>query len=376
MNKALKLIFLLFACMVTTICSGQQSSTIPAQNKESFVCNKYGAWIWYLKLTRFKTHEALADTLASIGVKRIYIKVADGAVDFEKFPVISDPSVTQAYLSRGIEPWAWSYNYPNNEYDQGRALYLAAKNGYKGYVVDVEVQYNGKPHLASRLFRAFESAKKKAENENFIGINSFPIYCTTWGNPRTHNFPIATINQYVDAFMPQTYIENWGNEHLVTIEKTIDNVNDEYKYLGCTKPIHHIVSTEKGIITPQQVNRFISYAGEETSIWPVPGINTSMLLWGTWNNIDWDYDHCTTNRDEYIAKMRPDIKIHVYPKRNEILVGETVNSISIVNQTGNVVAQILNPANNIDISNLLKGRYIMEIIDAAGDKISKTFYKR
>ncbi len=364
-------------CSFLSVQAQQHGTVTPNPTKSSeVVCNKFGAWLWYLKLTRFKSHETLADTLASIGVKRIYIKVANGAIDYDKYPEVNDPKVAEAYKSRGIEPWAWSYNYPNNEYEQARALYLAAKNGYTGYVVDVEVQYNGKPHLASRLFRAFDNAKKRAENENLIGINNFPIYCTTWGNPRTHNFPIATINQYVDAFMPQTYIENWGNEHMVTIEKTIDDVNAEYKYLGCTKPVHHIVSTEKGVITPQQINRFISYAGEETSVWPIPGNNTSMLLWGTWNNIDWGYDHCTTNRDEYVANMRPDLKVYAYTKKNEIVVGEPVNSITILNQAGHLVAEIFNPAYNIDISGFVRGRYIMEIIDAAGKKVSKTFYKR
>jgi hypothetical protein len=360
--------------------SAMHSQIIPAASEpvatSDVTCNKYGAWLWYLKLTKFRSHEALADTLASLGVKRIYIKVADGTMDLDKWPEILDYKVPEIYAQRGIEAWAWSYNYPGNETAQAKAVYEAAKHGYRGYVVDVEVQYNGKPHLASRLFKQVELAKEKAMNEGVVGPHNFPIYCTTWGNPRNHNFPIATINQYVDAFMPQTYIENWGNEHLVTLELTIDQVNAEYRFMGCTKPVHHILSTEKGVITPEHINRFISYAGEETSIWPIPGVNTSMFLWRTWGKVDWDYDHCNTNREEYISKMRPDIKVHVYTKRNEIVVEEPINSLQILNQAGTMVAEIFNPTSIIDISGLGKGSYTMQIIDAAGALVTKNFYKR
>jgi hypothetical protein len=359
--------------VMTTTANGQNNV---ATSNTPVVCNKMGAWLWYLKLTRFKDHASLADSLASLGVKRIYIKVANGEMDLEKWPEIIDDKVPAVYAERGIEAWAWSYNYPNNERNQANALYTAAKHGYKGFVIDIEAQYDGKPVAASKLFSSFEQAKKRAENENLIGINSFPIYCTTWGNPRAHRFPISTINQYVDAFMPQTYVENWGNEHMVTLEASIDEVNNEYKQMGCTKPIHHIVSTEKGVMTPEQVNRFLSYAGEETSVWPIPGTNTSMLLWGTWHNIDWDYDHCNTNRNDYVANLRPEVKVHAYPKKNEIHVEEPVASLQILNAAGHMVSEILNPVNVIDISHLVRGSYVMSVITGSGDKILKKFYKR
>ncbi len=365
----------------TVVLLGVMTNTVASQNivassNKPVQCNKMGAWLWYLRMTRFKDHASLADSLASIGVKRIFIKVADGDIDLDKWPEILDDKIPAAYADRGIEAWAWSYNYPGNERQQALALYQAAKHGYKGYVVDIEAQYDGKPASASKLMNAFSNAKRKAEDENLVGINSFPIYCTTWGNPVAHHFPIATINQYVDAFMPQTYVENWGNEHLVTLEATIDIVNDEYRRLGCTKPIHHIVSTERGVITPEQVNRFISYAGEESSVWPIPGTNSSMLLWGTWRNIDWDYDHCNTNRTDYVANLRPELKVHAYPKKNEIHVEEPIASLQILNSAGNMVSEILNPANIIDIKHLVRGSYVISVITASGEKLMKNFYKR
>ena len=41
-------------------------------------CNKLGTWLWYIEITGFDTHEELADSLVALGVKRVFVKVADG----------------------------------------------------------------------------------------------------------------------------------------------------------------------------------------------------------------------------------------------------------------------------------------------------------
>ena len=88
-------------------------------------CNKLGAWLWYIEITEFSTHTQIADTLASLGVKRIYVKVADGQPNPAIWPELNDSSLVNAYRSRGLEVWAWSYNYPGNSSAQAQALYLA-----------------------------------------------------------------------------------------------------------------------------------------------------------------------------------------------------------------------------------------------------------
>jgi hypothetical protein len=338
-------------------------------------CNKLGAWLWYLELTKFKTYESLADTLSSLGVKRIYVKVANGKLDSIKWTEINDRSIPRIFEERGIEAWAWSYNYPNNEFQQSKALYYAAKAGYKGYVVDIEAQYDSKPLAASRLFQEFDRSKNKAIEDGHIQ-GHFPVYCTTWGNPIAHHFPIATINQYVDAFMPQTYVENWGMGSIVTLESTIDNVNDEYRQLGCTKPIHHIVSTEKGIITPNEVNRFITYAGHETSVWPVPGTNTSLFLWNTWSKLAWNYDFCNPNRDVVIGHTPAKVEVDVKTHGNEVHIHEPIASLQILNNAGALVGEISNPGSIVDLSHLVKGRYMLTIIKITGEQVVKLFSKR
>lgn len=364
MSRKTKGLVALFLLLFTFSLKAQQAS-----------CNKLGAWLWYLELTKFKDYESLADTLQNLGIKRIYIKVANGKVDTVKWTELVDATIPKIFEERGIEAWAWSYNYPGNEKQQANALYKAAKAGYKGYVIDVEAQFDRKPLAAAKMFKAFDAAREKATQEKYID-RDFLVYCTTWGNPRAHNFPISTINQYVDGFMPQTYVENWGGDHIMLLEGTIDRVNEEYKSLGATKPIHHIVSTEKGTISPTEVNRFITYAGPETSVWPIPGTNTSLLLWHTWNNVEWDFDFCNDSYANYTAKLKPEPDVKKAPHKHEIHVNEPVSSVQILNASGQVVADILNPGNVIDISNLVRGKYVMSILTQAGDKVVKMFSKK
>lgn len=249
--------------------------------------NKLGAWLWYIEQTGFSTHEALADSLAGLGVKRVYVKVADGQVDTQTWPEQTDTSVVNAYTDAGLEVWAWSYNYPGNDSAQAQALYLAAQTGYQGYVVDVEDEFDSRPAKAQALFEAFNKTSGRALSDSLIQ-DSLPLYCTTWGNPKTHSFPVAAIDTLVDAFMPQTYVEKWGQSYINNLSYWIEVGNEEYRELGANSRLHHIVSTETGDITAADVNKFISVSGPQTSIWRVPGGGVSQDIWYTWQDIHWN----------------------------------------------------------------------------------------
>jgi len=159
--------------------------------------NRLGAWIWYVELTGMDNHQNVADSLSSVGIKRVYTKVADGSVDSTWWPEIIDKELIDSYHQHEMEIWAWSYNYPENDIAQAEALYLAAKTGYDGYVVDVESQFDGKAEPLSSLFVAFHNAKLRAIDDGYI-TQDFKIYCTTWGNPDDHNFRIDLIDPWVD----------------------------------------------------------------------------------------------------------------------------------------------------------------------------------
>jgi hypothetical protein len=264
-------------------------------------CNKLGAWLWYIDITGFSTHAQIADTLAALGAKRIYVKVADGQPNPNVWPELLDTTLTAAYKARGLEVWGWSYNYTNNPTGQANALYLAAKTGYQGFVVDVETEFDGLTTPLSNLFSAFSAKKQQAIAEGWAD-STFQLYCTTWGNPADHDFHIELIDPHVDGFMPQTYVEQWGPTYVQNLAYWIEVGNDEYASLGATKPLHHIVALEEGEITAAQINAFVQASGPETSIWRIPGGGVPTSFWQIWNQVNWRADFCEVSSTGELAE--------------------------------------------------------------------------
>ncbi len=250
--------------------------------------NQFGVWLWYLHKTGFGTHKDLSKVLSQMGVKRIYIKVANGTNQY-RWPELRDAKVPKIYAKNKIEAWAWSYNYPGHEEVQANALYEAIKSGYKGFVVDIEKEFDYRQGAAEKLFQAFDKVKKDALAQGIID-STFKIYCTTWGNPMRHGTPVGVIDKYVDGFMPQTYVEVWGKSSIDNLAYWIHCGSNEYKELGATKPIHHIVSTEYNVIDQKALNEFLSLAGAEASLWRIPGAGVPMAVWDDWKQINWDMD--------------------------------------------------------------------------------------
>ena len=262
-------------------------------------CNKLGAWLWFIEQTGFATHEQLAHNLSDLGIQRVYVKVADGRVNTDRWPELIDASLINAYKDQGMEVWAWSYNYPLNDSLQAEALYLAAETGYDGFVVDVEVEFNGNPLALHNLFFAFNSAKSRAINDNLVD-DDFDLYCTTWGNPRDHNFSISVINPFVTGFMPQTYVELWSFADLDDITFWVEEGTREYRALGATRPIHHITTTQEGLMTPDNIDEFIAASGPETSLWRIPGGDVSLEIWRDWQEVNWAVDFCGTTSTDFL----------------------------------------------------------------------------
>lgn len=339
-------------------------------NAQSDCENKLGAWIWYLELTGMETHQNVADSLSSVGIKRIYTKVADGSVDSTWWPEIVDKELVASYHEKEMEIWAWSYNYPENDIAQAEALYLAAKTGYDGYVVDVESQFDGKAEPLSSLFVAFSNAKQQAINDGYI-TEDFKIYCTTWGNPEDHNFRIDLIDPWVDGYMPQTYVEIWsGGALLDDLEYWIEVGTEEYIALGATKPIHHMTATENNIMTGDELNRFMQAAGPEFSIWRIPGGGTPNEIWEDWNEVDWDYDFCGLTNTTEEELVNTNIRICNNPTNSILNIRSTIDSnepiaIQILDFQGRVLYQnILNGMHtyhSINIAHLRAGAYLLKI---------------
>ncbi len=272
-------------------------------------CNNLGAWLWYIDNTGFSTHAELADTLQSVGAKRIYLKVADGTINPTIWPELLDTNLVNAYHARGLSCWAWSYNYPtSNDSLQALALYRAAQTGYDGFVIDVEAEFDGDSSNLHDMFAAFETAKNLAIVAGYIDT-TFKIYCTTWGNPADHDFRIDVIDPFVDGYMPQTYVEIWGQSYVNNLAYWIQVGNEEYASLGATKPIHHLCALESGGMTSAQIDTFFMTAGGESSLWRVPGGSVSQSLWNTWRQINWHHDFCAPSNTTIVGQH----SLIVYP---------------------------------------------------------------
>lgn len=244
-----------------------------------------GAWLWYIEGTGY-THAQLADRLAALGVSRLYIKVADGTNIWTE---ATNPQVPQTYLDAGIEPWAWSYNYPNNSAAQANALYYAAMTGYAGFVLDIETEFDGQSTSLTNLMSAFSNARQSAASQGYISsAAAFPLYVTTWGNPADHQMRIDLMDPYVDGYMPQTYLEVWGDAYMDEATYWVNYGTAEYRSLGATRPVHHIVSSETGEITAGVIGEVFTTSGPESSLWRVPGGGTPTSIWDTWEAVDWD----------------------------------------------------------------------------------------
>jgi Secretion system C-terminal sorting domain len=328
-------------------------------NAQIIECNHLGAWLWYIETTDFLTHESLADSLKAIGVKRVYVKVADGQPNPAVWPELTNLAVPEAYKSRGLECFAWSYNYTNNPTGASAALYTAAATGYDGYVVDVETEFDGKTTQLSDLFTAFAAKKTQAIADGKAAAN-FKLYCTTWGNPADHDFHIELIDPHVDGFMPQTYVEQWGQSYTDSLEKWIAVGNAEYISLGATKPNHHIMAMQDGELDAAEANRFIAASGAETSIWRIFGGNYGVETWTRWNDIDWDKDFCAPSStsqvvDNQLITLLPNPAVDFFEIKND---GE-MGIFQLFDSTGKRMLESEVFAENqwtkIDISSLSNG---------------------
>lgn len=253
--------------------------------------NHIGAWLWTIEGTGM-SHAALADTLVDMGLDRIYVKVADGSASCGSWPELCDSSLVQTYHDRGLEVYAWSYNYPGNDTAQADALYEAAVTGYDGYVLDLEIEFDGLSGSLESLLAAFDDARSDAMTSGYA--DQMPLLATTWGNPMDHNFRIDIVDRYVDAHLPQTYVEVWGSSYMADLEYWIEVGDCEYRALGATKPVHHIISTEYNDITASEIQRFVAASGPETSVWRIPGDGTPLSIWDDWGAVDWDSDVFST----------------------------------------------------------------------------------
>ncbi len=282
---SLVLVITAFACGPTVIQGDNDVERVPYNSSTSTGNNALGIWIQRVADTGYGTHEALASDLAAMGVKRIYVKVGDGAYDPNVWPEVADARVVEAYHSHGMEVWAWSQNYAGDGYNQATSLYSAARVGYDGYVIGLGEELDGATDELHELMQQFQTARAEVVDSGMVSMD-FPIYCSTWGNPADHDMHVEIIDQYVDAHMPQTYLEVWGPSYPPAARHWVEVGNREYRDQGCVLPIHHVFSVAANQMTAEQLNEAIRTSGPESSLWRVPTANNS-VVWDLLRNANW-----------------------------------------------------------------------------------------
>jgi hypothetical protein len=234
--------------------------------------NNLGVWLWYLPDTKYDSHNTLAIDLREMGTQRVYVKVNDEGANHYFKPYL-DSSVVEAYKNQNLEVWAWGYNYPHSISNQAQALYQATKAGYEGYVLDIEKEFESNSNSLVELVKEVYNAKERAINNGYAD-RDFKIYLSSFGNIMSHDYiKIDAVDQYIDGYMPQTYLEVWGEKYMQNPEKYVELDKEEYRQAGATKPIHNVISVEYGDIKTSQINRAFQTAGSEASIWRVPRWN-------------------------------------------------------------------------------------------------------
>ncbi|MDU0113235.1 hypothetical protein RT723_09545 [Psychrosphaera aquimarina] len=272
---------------ITTPDNVQQNNEIVYQDVTT-PTNKLGAWIFYIDETTLvhNNHQDMANYLASVGIKRVFIKISDinynwgsnkiafneDSVDCGEWQDACEPDNLAHYKQNGIEVWAWTYNDIGLYEDQADMLEAAVRVGYQGYVLDIETEFDGNSTELNNLLVAHSN---RLASLTEILPEDFTFAATTWGNPKDHSMDIGLIDDYVDVHMPQTYIEKWGGSYLTDIAAGIRKGDCEYRDLGAEKPIWHIVSHEDKILSGDDLDTFIKYAGPNTSIWRIA---TSSLM--------------------------------------------------------------------------------------------------
>jgi hypothetical protein len=258
-----------------------------AAEPQRALASRRGAWLWRIAQTGHG-HAGLAARLAQLGVRRIFVKTADGASMGCSSFGSCDPGLPDLYRRHGIEPWAWSYNYPANPRGQAAALRWAARTGYDGMVLDLEAEFDGNAGALTGLMQAFHETREELIRTGQLR-REFPLYVTTWGNPRSHRMRVDIIDRYADGHMPQVYIEHWRGQALREPAWAVARARDEYQALGAARPVHAIVSVETGRMSADKINVFLRAAGPESSVWRVPGGGVPRSFWNMWEDVTWTY---------------------------------------------------------------------------------------
>lgn len=247
--------------------------------------NRLGVWLEDNEIAGF-THDELAQRLASLGVKRVFIQTAGFNTGCESYPDGCDRSVPAAYHARGIETYAFAVPIPGFTGTAATNVVYVADAGYDGYVIHLTDDWGGEGVELDGMLAAF-----RAQVDENISIgrapSNFPLYLSGGSSPVEIDLRVDVADGYVDGFLPRVLVESLGSDAIANPDTTLADVVCAYTSLGATHPIHPTIGTETGEVTALGVNRFFAVGGAGSSIWRVPDAGDPNHIWDTWAKVDW-----------------------------------------------------------------------------------------
>ena len=126
-----------------------------------------GMWVWQVNRSDGGNPTAIAKRARANGIKTLFVKSGDGVNYWSQF------SRRLVYFIHryGIHICAWQYVYGNNPVTEARVAAHAIGNGADCFVIDAEVEYEGRYAAAQTYIDVLRSA---AGRRYPIGLASFP----------------------------------------------------------------------------------------------------------------------------------------------------------------------------------------------------------
>lgn len=149
-------------------------------------------WIWNISSTLGGDVNAIVAKMKEVGARGVIVKAHDGARIWNQFR-----DTISAFKDAGLIVGAWGYHYGYDVQGEANAALDAISAGADWYVIDAEIEYEGKQNEASQLGQIL-----RAEHPDYpIGYSSFPF-----ADLHT-KFPYQEFSNFCNVALPQVY---WG----------------------------------------------------------------------------------------------------------------------------------------------------------------------
>jgi hypothetical protein len=201
-----------------------------------------GMWVWYLSKSNRGNLDSIAARARRAGVTTLFIKSSDGPHVWNQF----SSSVVKGLHARGLRACAWGYVYGRHAVAEARVARTAIKRGADCFVIDAEIEYEGRYAAADKYMRKLRSY---AGVDYPIGVAPFPY---VFYHPA---YPYSVfLGPYGAQFnLPQMYWRAIGT----SVPKVFENT---YSYSSLyARPIYPIGQTYGGV-QKKDVVRFRRYA--------------------------------------------------------------------------------------------------------------------